>query len=103
MFSATWPLSVQDIAHDLLKENHIKVTVGTGGSRLTASQSVAQFVHVVESGERPRWRKLVELLGKFERGQLNHGQRVIVFANRKVTVTRIADYCKQRGLAVVSS
>jgi ATP-dependent RNA helicase DDX5/DBP2 len=98
MFSATWPVSVQDIAYDLLSEDHVKVTVGTGGSRLTASKSVMQQVHVVEPIG--RWKKLMELVSVFHRGRAQHGKRVIIFANRKETVQKIATACATQGLAV---
>ena len=45
LYSATWPLEVQGIAADLLN-NAVKITVGKGGDRLTASTSVTQRVYV---------------------------------------------------------
>ena len=41
-FTATWPKSVQRIAADLLQPNHIKVTVGSGGDKLTANKMIEQ-------------------------------------------------------------
>ena len=47
---------MQGIAGDLLT-NSVKVTVGNGGDRLTASTSVTQRVHVVPSGSTGRMEK----------------------------------------------
>jgi ATP-dependent RNA helicase DDX5/DBP2 len=93
LYSATWPLEVQGIAADLLTEA-VKVTVGSGGEKLTASRSVTQRVHVVDGSK--RWETFVELIAGGAGGQ---GSRCIVFANRKDTVASIAKYCQGKGLA----
>ncbi|CAE8699098.1 unnamed protein product [Polarella glacialis] len=48
-YSATWPAEVECIAQDLLT-NPAKVSVGSGGEKLTANKSVTQRVHVVNLG-----------------------------------------------------
>jgi len=100
LYSATWPLAVQGIAADLLTDP-VRVTVGTGGDKLTASRSVAQRVHVVADVS-ARWAKFVELIGPFgARGAAGARctSRCIVFANRKDTVASIARYCVSEGMA----
>lgn len=96
LYSATWPLDVQGIANDLLT-NAVKVTVGDGGEKLTASKSIVQRIHVVTEAQ--RWPKFVELISPFARGGTEAGKRVIVFANRKNTVREITQYCAQQGMA----
>ncbi|KAJ1618596.1 P-loop containing nucleoside triphosphate hydrolase protein, partial [Pavlovales sp. CCMP2436] len=97
LFSATWPSEVQRIAAELLSDSVCKVTVGSGGDKLTANKSITQRVHVVEH-EGQRWDALVRLLAPFRKGGEAAGQRVIVFANRKTTVAKIATYCLREGL-----
>ena len=97
-YSATWPLAVQGIAADLLTQP-VRVTVGTGGDKLTASKSVVQRVHVVANGSE-RWAKFVQLIGPF--GSTGGGARCIVFANRKDTVKDLAKYCASEGMACES-
>lgn len=94
-YSATWPHAVQNIAHDLLSEP-AKVTVGSGGEKLTANTSVTQRVHVLE-GPIAKARKLLELLKGFGRDD-----RVIVFANTKIDVQWISEHCTKNGLCVDS-
>lgn len=100
-FSATWPLEVQDIAHDLLStsDTAVKVTVGSGGDKLTANKSVTQRVHVVGAQETLRMKKFEELMQPFRRGGKDAGKRVIVFANMKFTVKKLVQYCQRQGLA----
>jgi ATP-dependent RNA helicase DDX5/DBP2 len=97
LFSATWPLDVQGIAADFLTEE-ARVTIGAGGQRLTASATVTQRVHVIQ--EKDRLPTFTKLMAPFRRGGPHHGQRVIVFANRKTTVRKLAEHCARAGLAV---
>jgi superfamily II DNA/RNA helicase len=71
-YSATWPLDVQGIAADLLSQP-VKVTVGKGGDRLTASTSVTQRVWVVDA--LARMEKFQELMQPFQRGGADFGKR----------------------------
>ena len=96
LYSATWPIDVQGIADDLLT-NAVKVTVGRGGDRLAASTSVTQRVHVVTVAR--RMEKFQELMQPFRRGGADAGKRVIIFANMKLTVKKLAGWCKAQGLA----
>lgn len=99
LFSATWPLDVQEIANDLLT-NPVKVTVGSGGDKLTANKSVTQRVHVVTASQ--RMQKFEELIEPFRKGGKNAGKRVIVFANMKFMVKKLTQYCQSKGLSAES-
>jgi ATP-dependent RNA helicase DDX5/DBP2 len=98
LYSATWPVATQSVAADLLTRP-VKVTVGSGGDRLTASRSVVQRVHVVDA--RARWEALLRLLAPFAPGGADAEKRVIVFANMKLTVKEIFAHCRDAmGLRV---
>ena len=97
LYSATWPVEVQGIASDLLSETAVKVTVGSGGEKLTASTSIVQRVHVVDALK--RWETFAALIAPFGKGGAHATSRVIVFANRKDTVKALAKHCQQLGMA----
>ena len=97
LYSATWPAEVQGIASDLLSATAVKVTVGSGGNKLTASKSIVQRVHVVDGAG--RWDAFVRLIKPFAEGGAHARSRVIVFANRKDTVKALARHCQQEGMA----
>ena len=97
LYSATWPVEVQGIASDLLSETAVKVTVGSGGEKLTASKSIVQRVHVIDATK--RWEAFVRLIAPFARGGVHGKSRVIVFANRKDTVKSLAKHCHDHGMA----
>jgi len=93
-------LEVEGIAHDLLT-SPAKVTVGSGGEKLTANKSVTQRVHIVETKETgSKSENLLKLLGSFRPGGDDVGKRVIVFANMKVDVQWICKYCWDNGFDV---
>jgi len=100
LYSATWPHAVQCIAKDLLTEP-VKVTVGTGGEKLTANKSVTQNVHVL-SGPEAKSKLLLQLLKDFRTSGPQVDKRVIVFANMKVDVKWLHQHCRGNGLAVDS-
>ena len=99
LFSATWPPDVQGIANDLLT-NPVKVTVGSGGYKLTANKSVTQRVHVITHSQ--RMQKFEELIQPFTKGGKDAGKRVIVFANMKFMVKKLTQYCKSKGMSAES-
>jgi len=99
LYSATWPLAVQGIAGDILNDP-VKVTVGAGGSKLTANKSVTQRVHVITHSQ--RMHKFEELILPFTRGGKDAGKRLIVFANMKFTVKKLTEYCQGRGMSAES-
>jgi ATP-dependent RNA helicase DDX5/DBP2 len=97
LYSATWPAEVRSIAADLLSDDAVKVTVGSGGEKLTASKSIIQRVHVVDATK--RWDAFVGLIAPFGKGGAHAKSRVIVFANRKDTVKALARHCQDQGMA----
>ena len=97
LYSATWPAEVRSIAGDLLSDKAVKVTVGSGGEKLTASKSIVQRVHVVDATK--RWDAFVGLIAPFGKGGAHAKSRVIVFANRKDTVKALARHCQDQGMA----
>ena len=60
LFSATWPDSVRELAHEFLK-NPLKITIGSDD--LTAAATIEQIVEVFDD-ERLRQGKLIQLLKK---------------------------------------
>ena len=91
LFTATWPKAVQRVAADILGPSQCKVTVGSGGDKLTANRAVTQTVHVLQQGE--KWEKFAALLAPFRPGGASAGKRVIVFANTKRDVNGIGQHC----------
>ena len=103
LFSATWPEAVQGVAGDLLTHRPVKVTVGSGGRKLTANRSVMQRVHVLDNGtEASRLKAFDGLLAPFGPGGAHDRKRVIVFANMKVTVAKLLARCRAKGMAADS-
>ena len=86
-----------------LNPDHVKVTVGKGGRRLTASTSVVQRVFVVGSSAAPattveKMAMFKTLMAPFFGRGADVGKRVIIFANRKTTVNKLAKWIKRQGL-----
>lgn len=90
LFTATWPKAVQQVAADLLLASKVKVTVGTGGDKLTANSSVQQVVTVTDQEE--KWTKFETLMEPFRLGGPSFGTRVIVFCNTKKDVNDISKH-----------
>ena len=91
LFTATWPKAVQRVAEDLLGASQCKVTVGSGGDKLTANKNVTQNVKVVAPSE--KWDAFVSLIAPFKAGGEMAGRRIIIFANTKKDVNAIGEYC----------
>ena len=90
LFTATWPKAVQRVAADLLGASQCKVTVGSGGEKLTANKAVTQNVKVVTASD--KWATFVELLAPYKPGGAMAGTRAIIFANTKKDVNGIGQY-----------
>ena len=97
-FTATWPKAVQRVAEALLGSSQCKVTVGSGGDKLTANKAVTQNVQVVTPSD--KWAAFVELIAPFKPGGAEANTRVIVFANTKRDVNGIGQYCWDEKFAV---
>merc|ERR1711935_975624 len=96
LFSATWPDSVRELAHEFLK-NPLKITIGSDD--LTAAATIEQIVEVFDD-ERLRQSKLVQLL-KNHKGT-GKMERVLVFVLYKKEATRIEEFLAQQGWKVTS-
>ena len=81
LFTATWPKAVQAVAFDLLKPTKVKITVGSGGTKLTANTAIKQVVTVVS--EQNKWQKFLECMDDFRPHGPLQNQKVIVFCNTK--------------------
>lgn len=95
MFSATWPLSVHQLAQEFMDPNPVKVVVGS--EDLAANHDVMQIVEVLE--DRARDERLVSLLEKYHKSQKN---RVLVFVLYKMEAARVETMLSKRGWKVVS-
>ena len=99
LFSATWPDSVRELAHEFLK-NPLKITIGSDD--LTAAATIEQIVEVFDD-EWLRQAKLVELLKKHKgTGKGNHMERVLVFVLYKKEASRIEEFLYRQGWKVTS-
>ena len=99
LFSATWPDSVRELAHEFLK-NPLKITIGSDD--LTAAATIEQIVEVFDN-ERLRQGKLVQLLKKHkETGKGNEMKRVLVFVLYKKEAWGIEEFLARQGWKVTS-
>ncbi|OQR88668.1 DEAD/DEAH box RNA helicase [Thraustotheca clavata] len=89
MFSATWPQSIQKLAHEFLVDP-VKVTIGSDD--LAASENVTQIVEVVD--EYGRDSKLDSLLKKYHSSRKN---RVLVFVLYKKEAVRVETMLNRKG------
>jgi ATP-dependent RNA helicase DDX5/DBP2 len=97
LFTATWPKNVQRIAADILKPDRVKVTVGSGGDKLTANKAVVQKVQVIQQHD--KWTELSKLMEPYKKGGEFHGNRVMIFCNTKRDVNGIGQHLWQEGHA----
>ncbi|CAL9204843.1 unnamed protein product [Musa hybrid cultivar] len=95
MFSATWPLAVDQLAREFMDPNPVKVVVGS--EDLSANHDVMQIVEVLE--DRQRDSRLVALLEKYHQSQRN---RVLVFVLYKKEAGRVENMLQRRGWKAVS-
>lgn len=95
MFSATWPLAVDQLAREFMDPNPVKVVVGS--EDLSANHDVMQIVEVLE--DRQRDSRLVTLLEKYHQSQRN---RVLVFVLYKKEAARVENMLQRRGWKAVS-
>jgi len=95
MFSATWPTSIQKLAHEFLHEP-VRVTVGSPD--LTANQKITQIVEVLHE-PRDKETKLLALLKKYHASRKN---RILIFALYKKEAARLETVLKQRGWSCVA-
>ncbi|CAK4623202.1 hypothetical protein LEN26_009249 [Aphanomyces euteiches] len=89
MFSATWPQSIQTLAHEFLVDP-VKVTIGS--DELAASANVTQIVEVVDEFSRDG--KIDGLLKKYHSSRKN---RVLVFVLYKKEAVRVEQMLQRKG------
>jgi ATP-dependent RNA helicase DBP3 len=89
MFSATWPQSIQKLAHEFLNDP-VKVTIGSDD--LAASQNVTQLVEVVD--DRARDGKIHTLLQKYHSSRKN---LILIFVLYKKEADRVERMLQHRG------
>ncbi|RLN68596.1 hypothetical protein BBJ29_001510 [Phytophthora kernoviae] len=89
MFSATWPQSIQKLAHEFLNDP-VKVTIGS--DELAASQNVTQLVEVID--DRARDARVHTLLQKYHSSRKN---LVLLFVLYKKEADRVERMLHQRG------
>lgn len=94
MFSATWPQSIQKLAHEFLK-NPIHITIGS--AELHANENIKQIVEVVDPKQKES--RLIDLLKKYHKTRKN---RVLVFALYKKEAVRLENFLQRRGYNVAS-
>jgi ATP-dependent RNA helicase DDX5/DBP2 len=90
-FTATWPKKVQALAATFL---HKPVQVNIGSTtQLTASKSITQHVHVVESQQ--KWPLLEKTLAEVPKDS-----KILVFSATKRGCNEVADELWKKGVAV---
>jgi len=94
MFSATWPQSIQKLAHEFLK-NPIHITIGS--AELHANENIKQIVEVIDPKQKES--RLIDLLKKYHKSRKN---RVLVFALYKKEAVRLENFLQRRGYNVAS-
>lgn len=90
MFSATWPLAVNELSKEFMSNNPIKVIVGS--QDLAANHAVTQIVEVIEHTARDT--RLVDLLKKYHKSERN---RVLVFVLYKKEAVRVENMLQRKG------
>lgn len=98
LFSATWPDSVRELAHEFL-QNPIKITIGSDD--LTAASTIEQIVEVFDD-ERQRQGKLLDILKKHQKSgpstdKQTKMKRVLIFVLYKKEATRIEEFLQAKG------
>ena len=102
MFSATWPMSVRQLANDFMNAP-IRITVGS--DELTASLSVEQKVTVLDDG-RQKDSELIKILNKEGFRSGSGGQKgtqrdkVLVFALYNKEAARVERFLQMKGYQV---
>uniref|UniRef100_A0A6B2FX80 RNA helicase n=1 Tax=Myxobolus squamalis TaxID=59785 RepID=A0A6B2FX80_MYXSQ len=94
MFSATFPLKIQELARKYLKSD-IKITIGKIGS---ISNYIQQQIILVP--EQEKFHKLITLLTSIQ--EENHHSHILIFVDRKFTVDKIESDLYQKRFRVVS-
>ncbi|KAJ3678733.1 hypothetical protein LUZ60_002536 [Juncus effusus] len=95
MFSATWPLAVNQLAREFMDPNPVKVVIGS--EDLSANHDVMQIVEVLD--DQARNSRLFALLEKYHQSKKN---RVLVFVLYKKEAARVESMLQRQGWKAVS-
>ena len=99
LYTATWPKAVQRVAGQLLRaDKMVKLTVGSGGDKLTANKSITQHVQVVQPND--KWEAFLRMVKPLGPGGEMAGERAIIFCNTKRDAAGVADHLWQEGYAI---
>ena len=97
MFTATWPLSVRELASTFMR-NPVKVTIGGNASgELRANMRIIQEVEVMD--EYDKQTRLLQLLKQYQSGK-NKTDRILVFCLYKKEATRIEEFIRRNKFPV---
>ena len=96
LFSATWPDTVRELAHEFLK-NPMKITIGSDD--LAAGSTIEQIVEIFEDERQRQW-KLIEVLKKHQKSDRH--KRVLIFVLYKKEATRIEQFLQGKGFNATS-
>lgn len=97
MFTATWPLSIRELAEQFMKEP-VKIAIGDNpDGELRANIKVTQQVEVVDP--RDKEQRLLKLLKQYQSGK-QKTDRILVFCLYKKEASRIEGFIRSRGLSV---
>ncbi|EGV62503.1 RNA-dependent ATPase [Yamadazyma tenuis] len=88
MFTATWPVEVQNLASSFLK-NPVKITLGNISNELNANKRITQIVEVINPYDKER--KLSDLLRKYSRDH----DKILIFALYKKEAARVENQLKR--------
>ncbi|KAI9095799.1 Ddx5 protein [Phlyctochytrium arcticum] len=102
-WSATWPKSVQRLAHDFLSADHITVQVGS--TQLSANKRITQIVKVVDELEKEAalWDILGEIWKNLPEPEATRSmKRTVVFCNKKYLCDRLVDAMNQQNWNAVT-
>ena len=95
MFTATWPVSVREIAKTFM-QNPVKVTIGDR-DELRANERIKQIVHVVDGADKNTW--MLKLLKEHTRGN-KRNDRMLVFCLYKKEAAYIERLIARNGFTV---
>jgi ATP-dependent RNA helicase DBP3 len=95
MLSATWPEEIRALANNYLKDDTVRVVVGS--EELAANHKVTQTVEVIENNPRLKDTKLFGLLDKYHK---NTKAKCLIFVLYKVEAVKLEQTLKGRGYNV---
>ncbi|KAJ3149947.1 hypothetical protein HDU89_003403 [Geranomyces variabilis] len=102
-WSATWPKSVQRLAHDFLSADHITVQVGS--TSLQANKRIKQIVQVVDEHEKEQelWKTLSDIWAQLPEPEATRVMsRTVIFCNKKYLCDRLVQAMNDQNWAAVT-